>query len=63
MRNTYTVLIGKTERNRQLRRLSHRLENNIKIDLKNQTYRLGGFELNSSSPKYGPIAGSCEHGS
>jgi hypothetical protein len=61
MRNAYSFG-WKTERNRQLRRPSHRLENNIKIGLKNEIYRLGVFGLDSSSTEYGPVAGSCEHG-
>lgn len=34
LRNTGSVLIGMTEGRRQLGRPRHRLENNIKIDLK-----------------------------
>jgi hypothetical protein len=34
MRNSYRSLFGEPERNRQLRELSRRWENNIKMDLK-----------------------------
>jgi hypothetical protein len=58
MRNTYIVLVGITERNGQEDSATD-WKVILKTDLKNQTYRLGGFELDSSSP----VAGSCEHGS
>jgi hypothetical protein len=34
MRNAYKILVRKPERNRPLGRCKHRLEDNIKIDLK-----------------------------
>jgi hypothetical protein len=34
MRNTYKILVGKPEGKRPFRRPWHRLENNIKMDLK-----------------------------
>jgi hypothetical protein len=36
-RNSYSVLMGKPERNRSLGRSLHRLEDTIKMDLKNNT--------------------------
>jgi hypothetical protein len=34
MRNAHKILVGKPERKRPLERLRHRLEDNIKTDLK-----------------------------
>jgi hypothetical protein len=38
MRNSYKILVGKSERKRPFRRPSHSLEDNIEMDLKEIVY-------------------------
>jgi hypothetical protein len=56
-RIVYRVLVGRPEGKRLLGRPRGRLEDNIKLDL-----RETGFELDSAGSGYGPVVGFCEHG-
>jgi hypothetical protein len=52
MKSAYRISVGKPERNRPLRRLSHTWEDNIKIDLT----ETGCDDVDCS--EYGPVAGN-----
>jgi hypothetical protein len=57
MRNTYKILIRKSEGKRPLERPGRKLEDNIRVDIK----QIGWVDVNSDDIGYGPVAGFCEH--
>jgi hypothetical protein len=54
MGTTYSIVVAETEGKRLFRRPKHRLEINIKLDLKNT-------KCESVGSRWGQNAGSCEH--
>jgi hypothetical protein len=56
VRNTYIILVGKSEEKKP----NGRLNSNIKINIRNTDLR--GCGLDSSGSVEGPMAGSCEYG-
>jgi hypothetical protein len=57
IRNAYRVLVGKPERKRTLGRPRSRLEDNIKMNL-----REIGQDVVDWTERQGRVAGCCEHG-
>jgi hypothetical protein len=60
MRNTCKILVRKSEEKETLGRTRCRWEDNIKMDLE-ETGREGVEWIQLT--EYGPVTGSCEHGS
>jgi hypothetical protein len=58
-RNAYTVLMGKPEERRPLRRLGFRWKNNFKMDLRE--IGCGGVDWIDPAIMIGTVYGSCEH--
>jgi hypothetical protein len=54
----YKVLVGKSEGKRPLGRPRRRLEDEIRMDLRETG--LGGRGLDSTGSRQGPVAGCCE---
>jgi hypothetical protein len=59
-KGVYRVLVGKPEGKRPLGRPRRRLEDNIKLDLRE--IGIDGGQLDSAGSGQGPIAGFCEYG-
>jgi hypothetical protein len=57
MKNAYNILVRKREGKKTVGRPRHRLEDNIKICLKET-----GYGLDSSVSGFSSVAGSCEDG-
>jgi hypothetical protein len=55
IRNAHNISVEEPTRNSPLRRLKGRLEDNIKMDIKE-------IGLDSACSVYGPASGSCGHG-
>jgi hypothetical protein len=58
-RGVYRFLVGKPEGKIQLGRHRHRLEDNIKKDLREGGW---GYELYRFGPRQGHVAGTCDCG-
>jgi hypothetical protein len=56
-RNSYKILVGKSERKRPLEGLRRRWEDNIKMDIIEMCYR-----IDSSDSGWSLLASSCEFG-
>jgi hypothetical protein len=61
-RNVYRILVGKPEGKRPLGRPRRRLVDNKKWILERWD-GMGWYGLDRSGSGYGPVEGSCEHGS
>jgi hypothetical protein len=59
-RNAYNILVGKPERKRPLARHKRRLEDNIRMDLLENSVTRCGLEAHGS--EQGPMASFCVHG-
>jgi hypothetical protein len=60
IRHLCNIFVGKPEEKRPPERRIYRREDNIRMDLGKKM--VGMCALHSSGSRYGPVAGSCEHG-
>jgi hypothetical protein len=54
--------MGNSEEEKPIRRPRRLWENNIRIDLKGNTRKIGWYGLDRSDSGFAPVEGFCEHG-